>query len=64
MSGEYAKSLSKNLKRIRAEIGLTQVLFARKLGISQASLNRLEPVSYTHLDVYKRQLKGRLLATS
>ena len=42
MSGEYPKYLSRNLKRIRGEMELTQVQFARKLGISQASLNRLE----------------------
>jgi transcriptional regulator with XRE-family HTH domain len=45
MTGEYPKRLSKNLKRIRADTGLTQVAFARKLGISQASLNRLEQAS-------------------
>ncbi len=42
MSGNYSKQLAKNLKRLRAEKELTQIEFARKIGISQASLNRLE----------------------
>lgn len=38
--GKLSKKLSKNLKKMRGE--LTQVQFARKLGISKSSLNRLE----------------------
>ena len=35
------------LKEVRKELGLNQTDFAKYLGIT--------PVSYTHLDVYKRQ---------
>ncbi len=38
-----AEKLAKNLKLLRAE--QTQGAFARKLGISRATLNRLENVS-------------------
>mgnify|MGYP001338040263 CR=1 FL=1 len=38
--GNLTKQLAKNLKRLRAS--QTQVEFAKKLGISKSSLNRLE----------------------
>ena len=38
--GKLSKKLSKNLKKRRGE--LTQVEFAKKIGISKSSLNRLE----------------------
>lgn len=61
MSGEYAKHLSRNLRRLRGDLGMTQVQFASKLGISQASLNRLEQasqnVSLKTIELLCRRLK-------
>lgn len=42
MDGEFAKCLSRNLRYIRERSNLTQVQFARKLGIQQGNLSRLE----------------------
>ena len=56
----------KQIMALRYLSGKTQVEVAKEIGISQAQVSRLEknalarikrePVSYTHLDVYKRQI--------
>ena len=33
-------------------------MYFRKLGKSDLNMSVITPVSYTHLDVYKRQTKG------
>ena len=57
--GKLSKKLSKNLKKLRGE--QTQVAFAKKLGISKSSLNRLEigeqNVSLKTLEVLCSRLK-------
>jgi transcriptional regulator with XRE-family HTH domain len=45
MDGEFAKCLSRNLRYIRERSNLTQVQFARKLGLQQGNLSRLESAS-------------------
>jgi putative transcriptional regulator len=42
VNGEFAKCLARNLRYIREKLNLTQVQFARKLGIQQGNLSRLE----------------------
>ena len=39
---DLARQLAESLRRIREEAGLTQTRMAKKLGISQPTLNRLE----------------------
>ena len=56
------------IRRLRESHGLTQFAFAERIGVSASYLNQIEnnqrpltaavPVSYTHLDVYKRQGGG------
>ena len=45
------------LKEKRTEANLTQVELAEKAGVTARTIQNYEPVSYTHLDVYKRQVK-------
>jgi transcriptional regulator with XRE-family HTH domain len=42
VDGGFAKCLARNLRYIREKLNLTQVQFARKLGIQQGTLSRLE----------------------
>lgn len=39
---DLARQLAESLRRLRAEAGFTQPEMARRLGISQPTLNRLE----------------------
>ena len=39
---DLARQLAESLRRVRLEAGVTQTTMARKLGVSQATLNRLE----------------------
>jgi len=39
---DLARQLAESLRRLREEAGLTQTEMARRLGISQPTLNRLE----------------------
>ncbi len=39
---DFVRGLADSLKRLRADAGLTQTQMARRLGISQPTLNRLE----------------------
>ena len=40
---------------LRKKLNLSRAVFARYLRINERTLENWEPVSYTHLDVYKRQ---------
>lgn len=42
---DYATALANNLKARREDLGLSQRNFARKLGISKSTLDRLENVA-------------------
>lgn len=42
MRSTFAENLGRNLKKIRDKRGMTQIEFARHLGIAQSSLNRFE----------------------
>ena len=57
-------SLGNNLFNARKGKGLSQEVVAEKLGVSRQTISKwetdetlpdIQPVSYTHLDVYKRQ---------
>ena len=39
---DLARRLAESLRRVRREAGLTQTTMAKTLGVSQATLNRLE----------------------
>jgi len=39
---DLARQLAESLRRVRREAGVTQTTMARKLGVSQPTLNRLE----------------------
>ena len=58
---EFAKCLSRNLRYIREKLNLTQVQFARKLGIQQGNLSRLESgqqnISLQQLEQICKRLK-------
>ena len=47
------------IKDLRAAAGLSQERFALKIGMDRTYLASIEAVSYTHLDVYKRQVHRR-----
>ena len=52
--------LKNHLKEIRTEANLSQAQLAEMVGVSRNTISSIEtgqfnPVSYTHLDVYKRQ---------
>ena len=51
--------MQKLTKQIRAYLNMSQTEFAKQLNVTFQTVNRWEngraPVSYTHLDVYKRQ---------
>jgi transcriptional regulator with XRE-family HTH domain len=42
---DLARQLAESLRRVREEAGLNQTAMAKKLGISQPTLNRLENAS-------------------
>lgn len=42
---DLARVLAESLRRLRREAGITQTAMARRLGISQPTLNRLESAS-------------------
>ena len=61
-----ARRFKQNLRYYRKGLGLTQEDFAEQCGISAHYVATLEAVSYTHLDVYKRQVlyrRERAIAT-
>ena len=49
--------LGEKIRKARGDLSLRD--FAKKCGISHTHLDSIETVSYTHLDVYKRQLISR-----
>ena len=56
-------TIGQRIRRLRLEHGLSQEELGAKVGLQKAAINKyetgtvvnLKPVSYTHLDVYKRQ---------
>ena len=52
---ELRKLIGSRAKQRRLELNLTQPYVAEKMGVTASTI----PVSYTHLDVYKRQVHSR-----
>ena len=50
---EVEKRIGHNIRQLREKAGLTQEWVAAQLQLSGCDIT---PVSYTHLDVYKRQM--------
>ena len=48
-------SIQERLKDLRVERGLTLEQLEEQVNLSKSALGSYEAVSYTHLDVYKRQ---------
>ena len=56
---ELRKLIGSRAKQRRLELNLTQPYVAEKMGVTASTILRYEnAVSYTHLDVYKRQVFG------
>ena len=56
----------KQIRHLRTQSGMTQEELAGELNVTRQALSNWErdvsePVSYTHLDVYKRQVMGRCI---
>ena len=68
---DIVKVFGDNLRKYRSRLGLSQEAFADKCGLHRTyisaiecyrrsiALENIQPVSYTHLDVYKRQAQDR-----
>ena len=48
-------TLGKHIKAARKAKHITHEMLAEKMDVSVGHVGKIEPVSYTHLDVYKRQ---------
>ena len=58
---EIVKALGLGLEdRLTTKVGLLSGGQRQALTLLMATLNKPKPVSFTHLDVYKRQLRGRI----
>ena len=56
-----AKQVGERVKERRTELNLTMPELGKRVGVNKSTIQRYEadgvdPVSYTHLDVYKRQI--------
>ena len=63
LRGRTNMAFKETLAAAREQRGMTQQDLAEKLYVTRQAVSRwengeTEPVSYTHLDVYKRQLPG------
>ena len=53
----YQKNIADHMLLFRKICAIKQEDLAQMSGLSMTQLRNIEPVSYTHLDVYKRQAK-------
>jgi transcriptional regulator with XRE-family HTH domain len=63
MDAEFAKCLSRNLRYLREANELTQIQFARKLGVTQGYLSRLEHANQNITLLIIEQICKRLKMT-
>ena len=59
MTREESQTIGRRIQTLRRAAGMSQETLAAAVGVSRQALGKwesdLSPVSYTHLDVYKRQ---------